>query len=184
MNHESAKEYQRRTGCSWPDALDATDSSDTEALSGIENTAPTFEKTKQIGRVAIEQSGDIDDIPDNGVDEPGIYDPLDPYGIPDEIDSLRSLAGVREAEKYDGGHYAAQDIGMPESAEEVYNIDDFFVSDETGEGQTAAISANKLYKITEEELESIADRTGQSEETVLLERHLTRDDVEPSVNNK
>jgi hypothetical protein len=185
MNTESAKEYQHRT----------------------ENAIIPPEAVRQVGKAAIEQLNRYmeDHEPKVEFDEPGPYNPLDPYSIPDDEDSLKALSLVREIESH-SDQSNDQKVNLAEDIDEANLVDDFCIPDEkesveallqTRELEKNYNQTNKLsngsnqlplpnareYKITEKELERLANITGQSEETILLESHWTRDDVESSVEN-
>jgi hypothetical protein len=80
--------------------------------------------------------------------------PLDPYAIPDDEGSLDPRKEERE---YDNLSLA-----------------------KTPKAESLATEEKKFYSITNKEVERICDTTGQSRGTVLLERHLTEEDVNPS----
>ncbi len=81
---------------------------------------------------------------------------LDQYAIPDEEDSIAALKNIREIEN---------------------NIVPISESDLSTEGQGVD---NKVYKITEEEVDHRADVTGQSYGSILKELNMSEADVRPA----
>jgi hypothetical protein len=193
MSSEGLKEYEQSLG----NITDVTEFNDASL------------NNKQIGKVAI---NGFDRIPllDKSEEsiEPNLYDPLDPYGIPDERESLDTLSEIRhneinynrnsfqfieeKADTEDDSYKPIDDFSIPDEPESIsaliqtreleknYSINPVYNID----SQINRVDDKEIKKISERELDRIAEATGQSPETVLRERHLTWDDVELSPDNK
>jgi hypothetical protein len=174
MDYKDAKDYQRQTGCSWPEALDAVEpdrAHNANRDANIEQTVAVDvdQKQEEIGRRAINISlggiavdsfcdgpifGADKDAEDETIDGDEYIDSFDDFAIPDEPESFAAIATKENEASLSKELECAED--------------------------ELERSTNSKYKTTEKFIEDRADSTGQSYATVLLELGLTNEDVEPT----
>jgi|GEM_PF-5764865 len=172
MDYKEAKDYQKQTGCSWSDALDAVEPTlvpdDNRDANTEQTTALGVDQKKEelerqaisisLGGIAVDSFcdgpifGADEDVEDEISDEDEYFDD---FAIPDEPESFADITAKENA------------VGLSKEPE--------YAENELGR------ATNSKYKTTEKYIEDRADSTGQSYATVLLELGLTNKDVEPTI---